>query len=48
MNVIEFENFEKFKNPVIPKRFVVVSGKYVYNDEFEIIKKNKDIDYELV
>ena len=42
MNVIEFENFEKFKKPVIPKRFVAVSGKYIYEDEYEMIKKNKD------
>ncbi|BDZ71428.1 DUF365 domain-containing protein [Methanobacterium petrolearium] len=41
MNVIEFENFEKFKKPVKPKRFVTVAGKYIYEDEFEMIKKNK-------
>ena len=42
MNVIEFENFQKFKKPVVPKRFVAVSGKYIYEDEFKMIKKNKD------
>lgn len=42
MNVIEFENFEKFKKPVKPKRFVSVSGKYIYEEEFEMINKNKD------
>lgn len=42
MNVIEFENFEKFKKPVKPDRFVTVAGKYIYEDEFELIKKNKD------
>ena len=41
MNVIEFENFEKFKKPVVPKRFIAVSGKYIYEDEFKIIEKNK-------
>lgn len=42
ITVIEFENFQKFKKPVVPKRFVAVSGKYIYEDEFNIIKKNKD------
>lgn len=42
MFVIEFENFEKFKNPVYPKRFVTVAGKYIYEDEFEKIKSKKD------
>ena len=42
MNVIEFENFVKFNKPVKPKRFVTVGGKYIYEDEFEMIKKNKD------
>jgi len=41
MNVIEFENFEKFKKPVVPKRFVSVAGKYIYEDEFKTIDKNK-------
>ena len=41
MNVIEFENFEKFKNPVKPSRFVTVAGKYIYEDEFKTIEKNK-------
>jgi hypothetical protein len=42
MNVIEFENFEKFKKLVKPERFVTVSGKYIYKDEFEMINDNKD------
>lgn len=42
MNVIEFENFEKFNKPVVPKRFVTVAGKYIYDDEFKTIAKNKD------
>ncbi len=42
MNIIEFENFEKFKNPVKPKRFITVSGKYIHEDEYEVIKRNKD------
>lgn len=41
MNVIIFENFEKFQKPVVPKRFVSVGGKYIYEKEFEIIKRNK-------
>jgi len=40
MNIIIFENL-MFKNPVIPKRFVAVSGKYIYEDEFNTIKENK-------
>lgn len=40
MNIIEFEDFEKFRNPVKPNRFVSISGKYIYKDEFnEIINK---------
>lgn len=41
MFIIEFENFEKFHNPVKPKRFVSVGGKYIYDDEFKMIKENK-------
>lgn len=41
INVIEFENFEKFKKPILPKRFVSLSGKYIYEDEYEMINKNK-------
>lgn len=41
MNVIEFENFEMFIEPVKPKRFVTVAGKYIYEDEYVMIKKNK-------
>lgn len=42
MNVIEFENFQKFDKPVVPKRFVTVAGKYIYDDEFKTIVNNKD------
>lgn len=42
MNVIEFENFEKFNKPVKPKNFVTVGGKYIYKEEFQMIKRNKD------
>lgn len=41
MNIIEFENFEKFDKPVKPKRFITVGGKYIYEDEFEMIKNNR-------
>jgi hypothetical protein len=41
MNIIEFENFQKFKNKVFPKRFVTVAGKYIYEDEFKFINKNR-------
>ncbi|MEL7672016.1 DUF365 domain-containing protein [Methanobacterium sp.] len=41
MNVIEFENFEKFKNPVKPSRFVALRGKYIYENEFGMINKHK-------
>lgn len=41
MNVIEFHNFKKFRNPVIPKRFVTVAGKYIYEDELKMINNNK-------
>ncbi|MEN6553596.1 MAG: DUF365 domain-containing protein [Methanobacterium sp.] len=42
MSVIEFKNFEMFKNKVVPKRFVSMSGKYIYKDEFNHIIENKD------
>lgn len=35
MNVIEFENFDKFKKPVKPSRFVTVGDKYIYEDEYK-------------
>lgn len=42
MFVIEFENFVKFKNPVKPKGYyVTVAGKYIYENEYEIIEKNR-------
>lgn len=43
MFVIEFENFEKFKTPVKPHNFVTLGGKYIYKNEFEMIRKNKDL-----
>jgi hypothetical protein len=42
LTIIEFESFQKFKNIVIPKRWVSLSGKYIYKDEFEFILNNKD------
>lgn len=42
MFVIEFENFQKFKKPVKPSKFVTVSGKYIYEDEFKNIENKKD------
>lgn len=41
MNVIEFENFQLFSKKVVPKRFVAISGKYIYEDEFKMIEKNR-------
>ncbi len=42
MFVIEFNNFEKFQNPVQPKGYyVTVAGKYIYEDEYEMIRKSK-------
>ena len=42
MTVIEFKNFEKFKKPVKPRRFVTVGGKYIREDEYRMISDNKD------
>lgn len=42
MNLIEFKNFEMFKNKVVPDRFVSISGKYIYEEEFNQIIRNKD------
>lgn len=41
MNVIEFENFEKFETPVKPDRFVTVAGKYIDETEYEMIRSKK-------
>jgi len=41
MTIIEFEKFQKFQKPVKPERFVSISGKYIYDDEYEMIVKNK-------
>lgn len=41
MNVIEFENFEKFQNPVKPQRFITPAGKYIYKEQLTNIIKNK-------
>jgi len=41
MFVIEFKNFEKFNSPIKPKRYVSVGGKYIYDEEFKMINKNK-------
>jgi len=42
MNVIVFENFEKFSKPVKPERFVTVAGKYIREKEFKMINSNRD------
>ena len=42
MTVIKFNNFEKFKHPIKPDRFVALSGKYIYEDEFKKIVSKKD------
>jgi len=42
MFVIEFEDFKKFNKPVKPSRFVTVGGKYIYDEEYKMIEKNKD------
>ncbi len=42
MTVIEFKNFEKFSKPVKPKRFVSIGGKYIREEEFQMIMDNKD------
>ncbi|WP_227717208.1 DUF365 domain-containing protein [Methanobacterium lacus] len=41
MFVIGFENFEKFKKPIKPNRYVTAAGKYIYEDEFKMIEINK-------
>lgn len=41
MNIIELENFIKFRKPVVPKHFVTVAGKYILEDEFINIDKNR-------
>lgn len=42
MAVIEFKTFEKFKKPVKPLRFVTVAGKYIDENEYNMIIKDKD------
>lgn len=42
MNIIELDNFEKFNKPVKPESFVTVGGRYIYEKELSMIKKNKD------
>lgn len=43
MNVIEFDNFEKFKKPVPPEKYyVTILGKYIYENEYQYITENKD------
>lgn len=41
MFVIEFGNFEKFNRPVKPTRFVTVAGKYIYEEEYELINRSR-------
>lgn len=42
MFVIEFDNFEKFNESIKPKRFVTVSGKYIYEDELKKVETKKN------
>lgn len=42
MTIIEFKNFQKFDKPVKPKRFVPLRGKYIYDREYQMLKRNKD------
>lgn len=46
MNYCEFENFEKFENPVKPSRFIPIRGKYIYKDEFRTIEMKRSNDSE--
>lgn len=41
MTIIRLKNFEKFRNPVFPKKFITMSGKYIDREEYEYINKNK-------
>lgn len=41
MTIIELKNFEKFKTPVKPKRFVSIGGKYIREDEYKMIEENR-------
>lgn len=41
MNYIEFENFQKFKNPVKPPRFVGIRGKYIKMQELKRILRHQ-------
>ncbi len=43
MAVIKFSNFERFKTPIKPKRFITVAGKYIYEDEFKRISQNNGL-----
>ena len=41
MTYIEFENFEKFKEPIKPGIQILVSGRYIYEEEFKNIENKK-------
>lgn len=41
MTIIEFENFQKFNKPVVPKRYITIGGKYIYENELKSIDKSK-------
>ncbi|MEJ8542893.1 DUF365 domain-containing protein [Methanothermobacter wolfeii] len=41
MTIIEFKNFEKFRAPVKPKRFISIGGKYIREDEYKMVEENR-------
>lgn len=41
INYIEFQNFEKFKIPVKPKKYITKGGKYIDKKELEFIIAKK-------
>lgn len=41
LNVIVFDNFEKFENMVRPSKFVTMGGKYILEKEYKSILKRK-------
>lgn len=42
INIIEFENFQLFKKPVKPSRYVSKGGKYLTKQELDLIFSNDD------
>lgn len=41
LNVIVFDNFEKFENIIKPSKFVTMGGKYILEKEYKSILKRK-------